>query len=639
MSETDKRKPAAAPVALAASALAFLRRYPPFDETEEDALREVAPRLRIGYYAAGTVILAAGTATPEWLYIIMRGAVEVRQRATARAASVIAELGPGEYFSIGALLEKRAPGPDYVAARDTFCYQLGAADFEVLLSRSARFREFATSYLASLLSDSRRRLRMHVSAYAGEETSASRSLRSLVTRAPICCAPETTIEDALRAMQQANIGSVLVVNAGGALEGILTRHDVLDRIALARRDLSDPVRAVMTPRPQTLEADATAYDAALLIARVGIRHIPVMEGPTVLGVVTERDLFALQRASMRSIRRTIAQAQDAEALKTAAREIRSAATMMLEHGLAAEQLTYIITTLNDALTERIIDITRAGFSLEPIRWCWLAFGSEGRYEQTISTDQDNGIVFEGPADADETRTRLVPFARAVNATLAECGFPLCTGGIMAGNPEWCLSVFEWQTRFERWVRNTDRQQLLNSVIFFDLRPVYGARELAGPLRETRDRQAAARPAFLRQLAQYAVESRPPLGVLGGFSDDDPSVPGTIDLKRSAARIYTDAARIFALAAGVPHTNTAQRLRLAGAKLNIPPEEIASATDGFFFVQSLRLRAQLLARADAAAPSHNRLNPDLLNEVDRRMLKEAFRQARKLQTRLALDYQL
>lgn len=639
MSETEERKETAAPQALAASALAFLRRYPPFDETEEDALREVATRLGIGYYATGSVILPGGTATPDCLYIVMRGAVEVRPRAAARAAAVIAELGPGEYFSIGALLEKRPPGPDYVAARDTFCYQLSAGDFQALLSRSARFREFATSYLSSLLRDSRRRLRMHVSAYAGEETSASRSLRSLVKRPPVCCEPGTAIEDALRAMQQANVGSVLVVGSDGALEGILTRHDVLDRIALARRDLTDPVSCVMTPRPHTLEADATAYDAALLVARVGIRHVPVMEGRTVLGVVTERDLFALQRASMRSIRRTIAQAQDVPALQTAAREIRSAATMMLEHGLAAEQLTYIITTLNDALTERIIDVTCARYMLRPIRWCWLAFGSEGRYEQTISTDQDNGIVFEDSADADETRDRLVPFARAVNETLAECGFPLCPGGIMAGNPEWCLAVGEWQTRFERWVRNTDRQQLLNSVIFFDLRPVYGARELAAPLRETRDREAAARPAFLRQLAQYAVESRPPLGVLGGFADDDPSVPGTMDLKRSAARIYTDAARIFALAASVPHTNTAQRLRLAGAKLNIPPEEIASATDGFFFVQSLRLRAQLLARAGATGLSHNRLNPDLLNEVDRRMLKEAFRQARKLQQRLALDYQL
>jgi len=637
MSDTQEGRPAAASDALAASALAFLRRYPPFDQTEDDALRFVASRLSVGYYAAGSVILAPANDVPGWLYIVMRGAVEVRP-ATAESAPVIAELGPGEYFSIGALLEKRAPGPQYVATRDTFCYQLQSEDFRALLERSARFREFATSYFASLLRDSRRLLRMHASAYAGEETSANRSLRSLVQRAPVCCAPQTPIGEALRAMQRANVGSILVVAAGGELTGILTRHDVLDRIALARRDLSEPVSAVMTREPHTLEADATAYDAALLIARMGIRHVPVMEARKVIGVVTERDLFALQRASMRGVRRTIAQAEDVAALRDAAAEIRALAGVMLEQGLAAEQLTYIVSTLNDALTERVIELERAHHALGDLRWCWLAFGSEGRYEQTIATDQDNGIVFADSSAPDGPRSRLLPFAKAVNESLAECGFPLCKGGIMAGNPQWCLSVGEWQTDFERWVRNTDEQELLKSVIFFDLRPVYGARELAEPLRGTRDDAVASRPVFLRQLAEYAVQSRPPLGFLGGFSDDDPSAPGTIDLKRSAARIFTDAARVFALAAGVPHTNTAQRLRIAGARLNVPQDEIAAATEAFFFVQSLRLRAQLLAQGATAGP-HNRVDPHRLNEVDRRMLKEAFRQARKLQSRLALDYQL
>jgi CBS domain-containing protein len=363
-----------------------------------------------------------------------------------------------------------------------------------------------------------------------------------------------------------------------------------------------------------------------------------MEARKVIGVVTERDLFALQRASMRGVRRTIAQAEDVGALRDAAAEIRALAGVMLEQGLAAEQLTYIVSTLNDALTERLIELERARHALGDLRWCWLAFGSEGRYEQTIATDQDNGIVFADSPAPDGPRARLVPFAKAVNESLAECGFPLCKGGIMAGNPQWCLSVGEWQTDFERWVRNTDEQELLKSVIFFDLRPVYGTRELAEPLRETRDAAVASRPVFLRQLAQYAVQSRPPLGFLGGFSDDDPSAPGTIDLKRSAARIFTDAARVFALAARIPHTNTAQRLRLAGARLNVPQDEIAAATEAFFFVQSLRMRAQLLAQGATAGP-HNRVDPHRLNEVDRRMLKEAFRQARKLQSRLALDYQL
>ena len=628
--------------ALAAAALAFLRRFPPFDETEEDAMQFVAARLSLGYYPKDSLILSPGAQAPAFLYIIQRGLVEVRLGPEGgRPAQTIAQLGAGECFSVGALLGKRPVGPAYAASSDVFCYQLPADDFQSLLARSARFRDFSTHYLTSLLRDSRRLLRMHASAYAGEETLASRSLRSLVRREPVRCTPETSIEDALGAMHQAQVGSILVVGESGALAGILTRHDVLERIALARRDLSEPVGAVMTPHPRTLTADATAYDAAVLIAREGIRHVPVMESERVIGVVTERDLFALQRASMRTIRRTIETAVDTAALAYAAREIRSLARMLLEQGLGAEQLTYIVSTLNDAFTERVIEIERRAQTLDGIEWAWLAFGSEGRYEQTISTDQDNGIVFTDTAGVspDAQRDRLLPFARAVNLTLDACGFPLCTGEIMAGNPAWCLSVEEWKSKFERWVHHTDAQELLSSVIFFDLRPIHGARALAGPLWHTRDALVDARPVFLHLLAQFAVQSRPPLGFLGGLADDDPDAPGTIDLKRSAARIFTDAARVMGLAAHVPHTNTAQRLRLAGAQLGMPAEEIGAATEAFFFVQSLRLRTQLLASADPARAGHNRLDPGTLNEVDRRMLKEALRQAAKLQTRLTLDYRL
>jgi len=344
---------------------------------------------------------------------------------------------------------------------------------------------------------------------------------------------------------------------------------------------------------------------------------------------------------MRSIRRAISRADDVPALQAAAGEIRSLARLLLEQGIGAEQLTYIVSTLNDALTTRVIDITRRAHALPQIEWAWLAFGSEGRYEQTISTDQDNGLIFEdatGTSD-DALRQRLLPFGRVVNETLAACGFPLCKGNIRASNAQWCISTSEWKARFTRWVRQTDTQELLNSVIFLDLRAIYGVGTLATPLLRTRDELISERPVFLRQLAQYAIETRPPLSLFGGFSDDDARAPGTIDLKKSGARIFTDAARVLALAAGVAHTNTAERLRVSAAKLRMRPDEIGSATDAFFFIQSLRLRSQLLRDAGPPALPANRVDPRRLNEVDRRMLKEAFRQARKLQSRLALDYQL
>ena len=67
-------------------------------------------------------------------------------------------------------------------------------------------------------------------------------------------------------------------------------------------------------------------------------------------------------------------------------------------------------------------------------------------------------------------------------------------------------------------------------------------------------------------------------------------------------------------------------------------DIASAVDAFLFIQQLRLRSQLSADQQARSVA-NRIAPESLNEIDRRILKESLRQARKLQSRLQLDYQL
>lgn len=618
----------------------FLRQYPPFGQMEEDALRFLAARLNLGYYPKDTVILDPAQGQPAVFYIIQRGMVQVAAfNAMHRDNAPPINLGPGEGFSVTATLEKRPVTAPYIAIADTFCYELPAAHFPELLERSAVFRNHATQYLVSLLAQSRKLIQLHSTSATDEQQVMNRTLRSLLTRPPVTCGPDTPVAEVLQTMRDRKIGSMPIVDATGKLMGIFTRHDVLDRVALSQCDLSMPISAIMTAQLRTLPAEASVYEAALLIAHHGIRHVPVLDGGQLIGVVTERDLFALQRVSMRAINRTIAKTESLAELRDAAADIRRLVRSMLGQGVAAEQLTLIISTLNDALVRRILDIEMQNYPLTGIRWCWLAFGSEGRYEQTISTDQDNGLIFDvDDMTAEAARAKLLPFAQAVNRDLDTCGFPLCQGNIMGSNPQWCLSLDEWRGQFDFWIANTDPQALLNSVIFFDFRQVHGEESLAALLREHLLSLTRVNSRFQRQLAQYALETRPPLGLISDFAtEDDGEFKGTLDLKKSGARLFIDAARVLSLATGVPHTNTAQRLRQAGPKLQMSPTEISSIVDSFFFIQFLRLRGQLTA--DTGPNSANRVMPAQLNEVDRRILKESFRQIRKLQTRLALDYQL
>lgn len=623
---------------VAAAVRRFLQAFAPFAQMETDALDFFVDRLSLSYFPAGTIILGEGDGVPDALHVIQRGAVEVVPlHADQSGAGEPVVLGPGECFSVTALLEQRAVMSPYRAVHDSFCYRFPAAEFQVLLNRSAVFREFATRFLSRMLRESRQMLRTHYLAAGNDQQAMTRPLRSLLGRAPVSCRPDASIADVLQTLSSRRVGSMIVVDDAEVPVGIFTRHDVLDRVVLQKADLESPIATVMTASPRCLTAEASAYDAALLIAQHGVRHVPVLDGGRLAGIVTERDLFALQRVSVRAVHRTIADAETLEALTGAAADIRRLARSMLGQGMTAEQLTVIISTLNDALAALVIELTAAQFDLHGLQWCWLSFGSEGRYEQTISTDQDNGLIFDGAQTPEAGRECLLPFARAVNRGLADCGFPLCPGEIMAGNPAWCLSSDEWRKRFSSWINDTDPQALLNAVIFFYFRPLHGEQALAQRLSDFLRDTAKDNSRFQRQLAQKALSVRPPLGLITDFVTDKAGHDETIDLKKAGARLFTDVARVMALAAGIGHTNTAQRLRLAGNRLRMPDTEVESAVEAFYFIQTLRLRAQMSHEQGSA--DANRLAPAALNDIDRRILKACLQQAGKLQRRLVLDYQL
>jgi CBS domain-containing protein len=215
---------------------------------------------------------------------------------------------------------------------------------------------------------------------------------------------------------------------------------------------------------------------------------------------------------------------------------------------------------------------------------------------------------------------------------------LCKGEIMAGNPQWCLSFSEWRQKFADWVRNPQPQAMLHSMIFFDFRSLWGRENLVNGLHDWLVAKVSDDQRFLRAMAKVALDSRPPLGFFNGFvTSGKKGAAHTIDLKTQGTRPFVDAARIYALASGLEQTSTAMRLRISGERLNIPAEETEAMVEAFHFMLLFRLRHQFLGAGPEAQA--NLINPDALNELDRRILKEAFRQARKLQNRLSLDYQL
>ena len=617
----------------------FLRNFSPFNRMEPEALAFLAERAVLGFHPRGADILTPAMGVPRHFYIVQRGKVQARQTGSTTVTEYDSlTLGAGECFPIGAISARRPSTNAYIAVEDSFCFQIGAEDFLHLMQISPVFHLFCTQYIASLLNQSRQQLQTSFAQRAADQQTMTTTLVRLIKKEPVSVTAETPTRNALERMNELRLGCMVVVDDERRPVGVVTQSDLLPRVILAGFDLARPIGELMTANPHQLPATASAYDAALEMATHGVRHLLVVDSEGLLrGVVSERDLFSLQRISLRQIRAGIENAADIPALQRASKDIRQLALNLIAQGIGAEQLTQFISALNDALTRRIIVLAREQHDLIGIDFGWFAFGSEGRHEQTLSTDQDNGIVFrtEDAKQVEDARKRLLAFAGTVNENLAACGFPLCKGNIMASNPELCLTLDQWKSRFADWIREPDPQALLNASIFFDFRVLYGNERFGDQLRTWLNRSAKGNSTFLRMMAGNALKVMPPLGRIRDFVVED---DGTIDLKKSGARLFVDVARILALRTGVDSSSTVQRLRQASTRIGITPEEISAMVDGFNFIQLLRLRSQHL-ETEHDSEDDNRVNPESLNELDRRILKEAFRQARKLQLRLKLDYQL
>jgi len=611
-----------------------LQRHAPFNEMDVAHVRDFVAASRQAYFAPGETVVSPEGGPVRELFFIRRGAV-TGKRGLSDVSGGAFQYEAGDLFPISAVLAQRAPTTRYSATEDTFVLAVPVEAMQALAERSAVFGDFLNRRILKFLELSRAALQVAYSSQALAEQSLETPLGQLGQagqKAPVTCLPGTPLSEALSTMHQLRIGSMLVVDAQDRPLGILTRSDVLARVTLAEVPLDTPIAQVMVSPVHTLRHDQTAQDAALLMSSQGIRHVPVTRDGRVAGMVSERDLFALQRLSLKQVSSSIRNARDVDTLKVVAHDIRRFARTLLGQGVQAQQLTALISHLNDVLTSRLVDLMAARHGLDPQDFCWIALGSEGRHEQTIATDQDNALILAPhlPVSA------ALAMARDINDALDDCGYPLCKGQIMAGNPACCLTLAQWQKRFAGWIEQGAPQDLLNASIYFDFRPLAGNDALARHLRDGVQRLARINPRFLRQMAVNALQRAAPLNWLGSIDTTEVDGVETLDLKLQGTALFVDVARLYALAHGVPATGTRERLQAVAPMLGVPEAESEAWIGGFEFLQLLRLHAQLDGTTVGDNP--NRIDVGSLNDIDRRILKETLRVLRTLQQRVRLDYE-
>ncbi|MCL7744558.1 DUF294 nucleotidyltransferase-like domain-containing protein [Guyparkeria hydrothermalis] len=611
-----------------------LRQIAPFDHIEPELLERVIPEARIRPLERGEVLLEPGMGAPDTFYVLLAGRVD--GLAGGSDGQPVWSLGRGDAFPLGALMEQRPVSTIQRVAAPGEAVAIPVDAFRRLREQSEAFDDFCTRRIGHLLARGP----------VGEEDTAglggsgalldpTTPIRSRLEGEPLRLDGDTPLDQAARALE-GHGGEAIIVRLGSGW-GIVTLRDLAFRGLTHKEGHDRSLAEIATRDPVSIDADTSLLEAAVSLAEHGFHHLLVTDsaGNEPLGVLDEGDLYRVNAMTPGLMHQRIRRAGDIESLAVIRREVPGIVGALLESGSGFAPISRIVSGINDAITRRVIALTFEDAPLPPeLEWCWLTFGSEARSEQTLATDQDNGLVFAGPLDEQSARDLLLPLARRVNEALDQLGYPLCPGNIMAGNPELCLSFEEWSRRFRGWIDQGTPEHLLKATIFFDARGLAGSEALFDRWAEAWREPARKNSRFRRQLAANAMRNQPPLTLFGGFRTRERQGQRGIDIKTDGATPFVDAARIEALAEGSPATRTDQRLALVPERA-LPAEDLAAAYD---FIQRLRLRHQHAQIVRGEDPD-NLIDPDELDGLTQRLLKESFRIARKLQRHLAIAYQL
>jgi CBS domain-containing protein len=451
---------------------------------------------------------------------------------------------------------------------------------------------------------------------APPEQSLALPVKYLIKRPPVFIDEVATIAQAASVMQNARIGSVLV---RANPPGIITDRDLRGRVLAAGLGSEIPVRRVMSQPLKTLDSDAPVFVALHLMLEENIHHLALLEEGKIVGLISSSDLLQHEASSPLYLRRTLETLEAPARLAHYSREVAVMVETLFRSGLGAVEIGRIVSSLNDALVKRLVSLAERDLGPAPTAFAWVVFGSEGRLEQALLTDQDNALIY-----GEESETARVYFAalaeRVVNG-LIQVGFPPCAGGFMATS--WCKSLEEWRSLFARWVRTPEPQALLDAAIFFDFRPVAGVLSLA-PLDKILA-GAGTEKAFIAHLAEGAL-AHPPLGFFNRLRSND----GRVDVKKGGLAPIVGLARAAALAGGSLERSTLERLATAGKSgIILSQDDASELAEIFQFLLQLRLRQQLASLQTNRPLDHN-VHINALSTLERRHLKDGFVMIRRIQ---------
>ena len=581
----------------------FLNTSAPFDILDKEQKLELVKHTELIYLTADNVgDLQKGKSS---LFLIQNGQFSVQD-----SDAPLRHLSEGDYFGYTNIMEKRnfslsisvdSPGLVY-------CFEASAVTplFELPAIRNF-FDGLRNNALQNhAISDSN-----SMWLYKG--------LEDVINKSPVSVDVETSITVAAQIMTNQKVSSLLVTRED-KLIGIITDRDLRSRVVAASLDIHLPVSHIMTPNPAQIMGNRTLFDALALMTERNIHHLPVIDQQTLvpLGMVTASDIIRHQRGNVLFIIGELSKAENLYELTRLSWQLPHYFSAHAKKAGDYDIAGKILSQATDIMTRKLIGFFQQANGKAPMMFAWLVYGSQAREDQTMGSDQDNGLLLaERPSEAQAEY--FAKMADYVCNGLAKCGIKLCDGNIMASNSKLRLSLEEAIEEAKRWVKAPTKDAIMHFNIFLDVRCAAGDISLFKQLQRQRA-PLMKQNMFLAALTRNSNEISVPLSMFQKFIyEKGRKEKDVIDLKTRAVALINNIARIYALADGVTLPNTLARLDALSENSQLSKRDATNLRDIWLFLNRLRWRHQLENKV-----TDNRVSVSSLSSIEKHQLKAAFK---------------
>lgn len=624
----------------------LLQRTPPFNLLPETVLSEVAESMQKKIFPKETLAYRQEVTELQGVDVIMEGEYQTFFfDASQNKRCIEIHHSPYCFGGISVVLNRVRALKSVMVKKGTVVYTLPKNEFMELCNANEEFFHYFTSDFGKKMLDEEfahfvKTPASFEESYFAADQLYSRKIESIAYKDIVSCSENTPIFEAARIMAQNKVSCLFIRRETDQhIVGYATDITLRDNVIARCVDPQKPVSEVMDNPIISISSDAYLYEAVLMMFKTKTRYLLVEKDDEMVGFLSRNRLLSEQAQSPLVFIQSVKQAGNTMELRKKWLQVPDMINQLLGRGVHGEIASQIITTIADTITIKVIENVIRQIGKPPARFVFMVTGSEGRKEQTLSTDQDNGIIYEDKANEHREMVReyFLDFAKRVSDDLNTIGFVYCKGEFMASNPKWTHSLSHWKRNYEEWINETVPENAMKFSTLFDCRYIYGEESIIAELKDfIKEQLQVPNERFFSFIAKNALQYEAPLTFFKRIKTQTIGKAEVFDIKTAMSPIV-DLLRVYALKHTIDSENTGERMKKLYEAGVFSKEQYQELHHSYYYLMALRLKNQVYQINIEKKMPDNYIEISRLTKIERVTLTEIFKTISNFQQGIRMKF--